>query len=163
MPDAPVVTYPVGRSAALGAGLVVVGALGWMAAFSMLFWPFAQAGSAWKASILIASCVAASAALAWFWWRQVDCVLRWDGAGWWLGAPGSPREQGGDDARVQVRLDAQRWMLLWFKAPEAPRGTWLWAQASSDPARWHLLRCALYLPQSSTDRARWRDADAERA
>ncbi|WOP16618.1 hypothetical protein [Ottowia sp. SB7-C50] len=112
---------------------------------------------------MIASCVVASAALGWFWRRQIGRELRWDGECWWLGVPGQPLEQGGDDARLQVRLDAQRWMLLWFTAPGEPRGTWLWAQASADPARWHLLRCALYLPQSSTDRARLRDADAERA
>ena len=45
---------------------------------------------------------------------------------------------------------AQRWMLLWFHPGAAgERGRWLWAEAASEPARWHLLRCALYLPLTS--------------
>ena len=71
--------------------------------------------------------------------------LRWDGERWWV--IDSRGEQEG--AQVQVRLDAQRWMLLWFHDPAAARATWLWAQASHDPVRWHLLRCALYLPLTS--------------
>ena len=85
--------------------------------------------------------------------------LRWDGERWWV--IDSRGEQEG--AQVQVRLDAQRWMLLWFRPVGSSRGTWLWAQASVDPQRWHLLRCALYLPQSSADATLRHEPDAERA
>ena len=33
------------------------------------------------------------------------------------------------------------------------RPLWLWAQASSDVGRWHLLRCALYSSGKSAVRA----------
>jgi hypothetical protein len=164
--DLPVVAYPVGRSTALAAVLTLLAAIGWIAAFSVLFLPFAQSGQALVASILIATCVVSNVALGLFWRRQLSRVLRWDGESWWLGVPGIPLEQGGEQAEIQVRLDAQRWMLLWFATPGAPdgqRGQWLWAQASAAPARWHLLRCALYLPQSSADATLRHEPDAERA
>ena len=82
--------------------------------------------------------------------------LRWDGERWWV--IDSRGEQEG--AQVEVRLDAQRWMLLWFHDPAAARATWLWAQASHDPVRWHLLRCALY---SAAPLAAGSPADASRA
>ncbi|HOB65730.1 hypothetical protein [Ottowia sp.] len=163
LPDALVVTYPVGRTGALAAGLLGLGGAGWLAAIGMLVMPSAQSAKAWTAIVLIVFCGIASAALALFWRRQARRTLRWDGQFWWLGLPPGAREQGGEGARVQVRLDAQRWMLLWFGATGARRGHWLWAEARIDPARWHLLRCALYLPQSSADSARLRNADAERA
>ena len=101
--------------------------------------------------------------------------LRWDGERWWV--IDSRGEQEG--AQVQVRLDAQRWMLLWLVHPVmsgaqrwmllwflpvgSSRGTWLWAQASVDPQRWHLLRCALYSPMTSATEGAVPRADAERA
>ena len=85
--------------------------------------------------------------------------LRWDGEHWWV--IDSRGEQEG--AQVQVRLDAQRWMLLWFLPVGSSRGTWLWAQASVDPQRWHLLRCALYSPMTSATEGAVPRADAERA
>lgn len=45
--------------------------------------------------------------------------LRWDGERWWV--IDSRGEQEG--AQVQVRLDAQRWMLLWFLPVGSSRGT----------------------------------------
>ncbi len=66
------------------------------------------------------------------------------GERWLLHTPGTEPDRGGEGAGVEVRLDAQRWLLLRFRDPAEAGAHWLWAQASHDPARWHLLRCALY-------------------
>ncbi len=163
MLDVRPVAFPVGRSVALALGLILLGMAGWLAAFLGLFLSSAQSGKAITASLFIAICLTVSLALGWFWRRQTSRVLRWDGEHWWLSEAGSTMEQGGEGAQTQIRLDVQHAMLLWFCATGARRGQWLWAQASSDPSRWHLLRCALYLPQSSADSASVRAADTQRA
>lgn len=147
MPDAPVVTFPVGRTATLAMGLAVLVWVGWGLAFFVSFGHPVAVGKARPAIVLLVPCLIAAGACWRFWRLQVPRQLCWDGERWHLITAGA--EEGGDGARVQVRLDAQRWMLLWFRAAGARRGTWLWAQASTAPQRWHLLRCALYLPQTS--------------
>ena len=87
-----------------------------------------------------------------FWRSQQPRQLVWDGARWALDGPASGQD-GGGPARVQVGFDGQRVLLLRWDAPTRRRGAWLWAQASSDPVRWHLLRCALYSSGHSIARA----------
>ena len=94
-----------------------------------------------------------------FWRQQAARQLRWDGERWWLIDAGREHE----GAPPQVRLDAQRWLLLWFRPLAGGRGMWLWAQASADPQRWHLLRCALYSPMTSAAQGSAPGVDVERA
>lgn len=165
VPDVPPVSYPVGRSAALAAVLAWPVAGGALLAIWACFSTWASALPALNAIILIVVVVVAAGA-AWHFWRgQVPRTLHWDGVQWFLGdaAAGGAPDLGQEGASLQVRADAQRWLLLWF-APSGRRGgRWLWAQASADPARWHLLRCALYLPQSSAGQSGASPTDAERA
>ena len=150
MDRAPSVVYPVGRTRALAWVLAVLAGSGAALLFSVLFRPLAHVQRAPAAIVLIVSWLGAVAAMWHFWRRQRPRQLRWDGECWFVGAPTDAEEQGGGGARVEVRWDAQRWMLLWFHPGAAgERGRWLWAEAASEPARWHLLRCALYLPLTS--------------
>ena len=149
MRHAPTVTYPTDRSTTLARALGLLALLGAVPWVWMLFEALALQESAQTAIISVAICVflwlAACLALAQFWRRQRARTLRWDGADWWLGAPGQGAA-GGDEARgcATVRVDGQRCLLLrWTPAPGG-EAAWLWADAAIDPVRWHLLRCALY-------------------
>ena len=136
--DAPPVTYPVGRTPRLAwllAGLWLVGAA---AVFWALFSAPALMQQASEAILLIASVVFSGMACGMFWRSQPPRSLVWDGARWGLGP------EPGEGARLHVRMDLQRVMLLCLQAPPARRPVWLWAEAAHDAARWHLLRCALY-------------------
>jgi hypothetical protein len=42
-----------------------------------------------------------------------------------------------------VHLDLQRHFMLRLRGTDGT-GSWLWAEAATDPARWHALRCAVY-------------------
>ena len=165
MADVPPVSYPVGRSAAL-AGVL---ALPLLLAAALAAWACfdAKAGAhiGPTAIVLIVSVALAVAAACHFWRRQPLRTLHWDGSEWRLGE-GTAAAAGDASAAatcVQVRADAQRWLLLWYPAAGDRRGQWLWAQASSDPARWHLLRSALYSPQPSAGGPGAAATDAERA
>ena len=161
MDRAPSVVYPVGRTRALAWVLAVLAGSGAVLLFSVLFWPMTPVQRAPEAIVLIVSWLGAVAAMWHFWRRQRPRQLRWDGECWFVVAPTDAVEQGGEGARVEVRWDAQRWMLLWFHpAAAGERGRWLWAEAASEPARWHLLRCALY---SAAPLAAGSPADASRA
>ena len=150
MDRAPSVVYPVGRARALAWVLAVLAGSGAVLLSSLLFWPMTPVQRAPEAIVLIVSWLGAVAAMWHFWRRQRPRQLRWDGECWFVVAPTDAVEQGGEGARVEVRWDAQRWMLLWFHpAAAGERGRWLWAEAASERARWHLLRCALYLPLTS--------------
>lgn len=134
-------TYPVGRArplALLLAGLWLAGALLTLA----LWWmPRAPLGGL-AGGLLVGSLVATGAALLGFWRSQSARRLIWNGACW--GLREGAIESAGDEVRVEVRLDAQRALLLRYRDPHRARPLWLWAQASSDAGRWHPLRCALY-------------------
>jgi hypothetical protein len=77
---------------------------------------------------------------------QPSGALVWNGAEWFL-------EQAEKDGAVLaithpgIRLDGQRWLLL--RARTGRRAIWLWIGRSTDPARWHALRCALYAQVST--------------
>ena len=149
MHHAPAVTYPIGRARSLRWGLVAFWLLGALPVVCMLFMPLAQEGPAQEAmiSVVIVAVIwgLSGLGLARFWRRQDPGALRWDGADWWLDGP----DQGASavtpsPGRAAVRLDLQRCLLLHWRANGRGPVRWVWADADADPARWHLLRCALY-------------------
>ena len=149
MQHAPAVSYPSGRSGSLKRALWGLGLLGALPSVYLLFEALVLQGSARAAIVSVAICVVlwlvACLALAQFWRRQRARTLRWDGADWWLGAPGQGAA-GGDEARgrATIRVDGQRCLLLRWTPAQGGEAAWLWADAAIDPVRWHLLRCALY-------------------
>lgn len=153
-------TYPVGRARALAlllAGLWLAGALLTLA----LWWmPRAPLGGL-AGGLLVGSLAATGAALLGFWCSQSARCLIWNGACW--GLREGAIESVSDEVRVEVRLDAQRALLLRYRDPHRARPLWLWAQASSDAGRWHLLRCALYSSGKSAVRTAPAAAAEQRA
>jgi toxin CptA len=134
MHDAPSVSYPVGRSrwaGALAASLWLcglAGALLWSAQPQVAFWRLALV---WTA-VAVAGVVALRT-----WWRTPRGVLAWDGSGWtWTpdGGHGVPGE-------LQVALDAQRLVLVRFRAAGAHG--WFWLDRGGGE-RWDELRRAVY-------------------
>ena len=158
MTDAPAVSHPVGRTPALGRGLLALWLAGALLVAIVLVQPQAARGLA--SAVLLPTLLLTGVALLRFWRQQRARQLVWDGACWGV------REAGGesfdDGTRVEVRLDLQRAALLLLRDPRERRPLWLWAQASSDPQRWHLLRCALYSSAKSAVRP-GSDAAVERA
>jgi hypothetical protein len=136
------VTYPVVPGPVLAAGMMGLAFSGPL----ILIATFVVAGvpSVFLAAAVLVGCAVVAAGCWRFWKRQQrPRVLRWDGERWWLTAAGQDVAMD----RVQVRLDWQRWMLLWCRPAGSRRGgEWLWIQAATDPQRWQLLRCALYSP-----------------
>ena len=150
MTDAPAVTYPVGRTPALALLLVGLWSAGALVALVMVGLPGAPLGG-WAGGLLLGSLLASAWGLWDFWRGQKARRLVWDGANWGLREDAA--EFLDDEARVEVRLDVQRALLLSYRDPSRARPLWLWAQASSDAGRWHLLRCALYSSGKSAGRA----------
>ena len=148
MRNVPAVAYPVGRSRQLAFGLL---ALWWVGAAVVACWWVAQgivpSFLEWRMILLLLALVLTGAALWSFWCSQARCRLVFDGDQWQLeGHEGTLIP--GERTQVAIAFDGQRRMLL--RWPAVPRKgqqlKWLWAEASSDPLRWHLLRCALYSP-----------------
>lgn len=138
---APPVRYPVGRTPRLATLLAALWLLGVGAAVLVLFDHPALVYKAPAAIVLVVFLVLAGGGLWQFWRHQRPRTLIWDGAIWMLEpSDGSDR---GDAAHPQVRLDLQFIMLLRLYVP-GHRPVWLWCEAAHDPARWHLLRCAIY-------------------
>lgn len=140
--DAPAVSYPVGRSRLLAGLLGTAWLTGLGAVVFAAFSGSKHTNQALTAIVLIASVSLAGIAAIAFWRQQGRRRLVWDGERWLILDGVGPSR--GDEARVHVRLDLQRVMLLCHEDPAHRRRIWLWAEASHDPARWHLLRCALY-------------------
>jgi toxin CptA len=139
MHSAPSVTYPVGRSRFLGQLLI----LGWLAGAGagVVLWRF-HGVSGWRLMV-IAVALTLSGGLAWRFWRGLpDRQLRWDGQTWRLLVSES-QASAGPAARLAVHLDLQRHLMLRLRGTDGT-GSWLWAEAATDPARWHALRCAVY-------------------
>jgi hypothetical protein len=135
---APPVTWPVGRTPRLAwllAGL-------WLAGAGAVLGAFFPA-SVYHGALLAVSVALSGIACLMFWRGQAPRTLGWDGERWSL-QPGDAS----DEMQARVRMDLQRLMLLRLEAPQG-RAIWLWAEAGRDPARWHLLRCALYSPAPS--------------
>lgn len=149
MNEVPLVVYPVGRSPYLAGALL---GLWLMAVFVGLAWSLAQmsdqATFIWKLCLLLAVVLACGIGLIFFWRAQISQRLVFDGGQWWLYGPDmTPQANLGEP--VAVVLDG--WGAMLLRWPGAGRGLntqarWLWAEATSVPSRWHLLRCALYSP-----------------
>ncbi|MET4576340.1 hypothetical protein [Ottowia thiooxydans] len=149
MNEVPLVVYPVGRTRLLAGALL---GLWLIAALVSLGWLLAQvsdrASFIWRISLLITVLLACGFGLIFFWRAQISQRLVFDGGQWWLYGPDmTPQANHGEP--VAVMLDAWGGMLL--RWPGVGHGLnsqakWLWAEATSVPSRWHLLRCALYSP-----------------
>ena len=140
--------YPVGRSHRLG---VILWALWLAGGVTVLSWWANQAASrsapGWRLGLLLAALTLTGVGLYSFWRAQCKRWLAFDGDRWHLSGAGI-LPSSAEPVHVAVLWDAQSCMLLyWPAAGQGPRqAKWLWAEASSDPLRWHLLRCALYSP-----------------
>lgn len=138
---APPVRHAVGGTRLLAGLLLLVWLGGLCAAVGVVFASTAQALSGPRLAVLVLAVGLSGLGLVRFWRRQRAAELAWDGAGWSLLEGGRERPLAG----VEVRLDLQRALLLRADGVFAAGPGWLWAQADArDPARWHLLRCALY-------------------
>lgn len=148
MNEVPSVAYPVGRSRRLGVILLAL----WLAgAVTVLAWWIDQASSrpasGWRLGFLMLVLTLSGVGLCAFWRNQVKRSLAFDGDQWHL-SDASLLSASPEPVHVTVLWDAQLCMLLRWPAAKqgSRRAKWLWAEASSDPLRWHLLRCALYSP-----------------
>ncbi len=152
--EVPAVAYPVGRSPQLAAVLIVL----WLFGGAVVLCAFAGLGGGrsligWRIALLLSALLLSGFSLWSFWCAQIKRRLIFDGDQWLLegevamGFPGEP-------AQVVIAFDGQRCMLLrWPAVPrESKQVKWLWAEAHSDPRRWHLLRCALYSPANRSTR-----------
>ncbi|WP_156909389.1 hypothetical protein [Ottowia thiooxydans] len=149
MNEVPLVVYPVGRTRQLGWALL---GLWFVSAMVVLAWWGSQMSGrpsfAWRLSLLLVVLLVSGLGLLLIWCAQTPHRLVFDGGQWWLYGPDMkplPNEEG----CVAVVLDARRAVLLrWPEARSgfATRAKWLWAESTSVPSRWHLLRCALYSP-----------------
>lgn len=136
---APPVAQRVGRSAVLGALLLVV----WLAGAGILFsalWR-GQYGR-WPSLLLCAALALAGVAALQFWRCQQQRVLVWDGGQWLLVPSGRAPDARRDAVQLAVAQDLQFAVLLYCRAAGGQRH-WLWLQRG-DAARWHALRSALY-------------------
>jgi hypothetical protein len=135
---APPVRVTLGRSRGWVALACVVGGA---SSASLVAWLSTHAG--WPAVAWLAPWVAllgAAGAATSVWRGQVPACLEWDGARWqWAGREGDPR----------VTIDLNRWMLLYFEAPEGRR-CWIAASRSATEGSWPALRAALYSRRPDT-------------
>jgi len=151
MRSAPSVTYPVGRSAFLGALLLGAGVAGLVAlVLGLTYRSQAQAG--WLMAMGVWVLWVVMAVLAWR--RQPGGCLSWKAAqgraggvpseaspGQWVWSSAAYLE-GVTLKRVERVYDLQAWMLLRLHNPDGAR-TWAWAERSQDTRRWCDLRRAL--------------------
>ena len=138
---APAVLYPVRRSVALGAALVVLLLAGaavlwaWLAEGAMLSWvSVCTAAGVW---------LVAAAGVVHFWRQQFVGALRWDGQGWVLEGDGPEKIFRALSAPPEVLLDLQAhlWVCV---SPWGHHRTWLWLERASQPERWLDMRRAVY-------------------
>lgn len=138
----PAVSYTAQRTALLGFVLFTLWLTGALLAAAALV----AGGARWPVThfaLLLAFLALATFGLAAFWRAQRERTLRWDGRQWMFDDPqvkSSPTPL----RRVEIRLDVQAVLLLRCVGPGAEAATWIWAERGREPARWHLLRCALY-------------------
>ncbi|WP_431777351.1 hypothetical protein [Ottowia caeni] len=148
VPQVPAVVYPVGRSPQLGFGML---ALWLVAAVVVLCWSGDQGLGRnfleWRLALLLLALAVSGGALWSFWRSQRARKLAFDGSRWLVEGPDVIPDPA-EPTQIAIVLDAQRCMLLRWPAVsrKSHQVKWLWADASSDPLRWHLLRCALYSP-----------------
>ena len=136
MHNAPTVSYPLGRSAWLGAPLVVL----WLAGVAALaIWCASVDALSWRQGLDLALWLLLG---GWSWraWRgQVQGELSWTGMHWLLlRDPSAPCE-----GMVSVQLDLQHLLLLRFTPVTGP-ACWLLPLRATQPQRWQDLRRAVY-------------------
>ena len=152
MHAAPAVTHPTGHTPLLAVLLLSLWALGVAAAFGGLSLAWGSPMPTWKMGVLLGAPLLAGVALARWWGAQRPRRLAWDGAQWRL-TPAAVDGRDGAAVQLQVCLDLQRALLLRVHDPDSRRGLWLWVEAGTDPARWHLLRCAMHADAPATGAA----------
>lgn len=135
--SAPLVSYPVQRSAFLGAVLFVVWAAGTVA---IVFWAHFAPLNDWRLMVAGAAVAAAGAVAFWGWRSCPSGQLTWDGLSWrWQSAAYST---GGSVLQLAVALDLQG--ALWLRFDNSARASlWLWVEKSALPHRWMDLRRAV--------------------
>jgi hypothetical protein len=154
MYNAPSVSYPVGRCAFYGWGLVGLGAAGWVA-FGAMQAMAAMGRSApltvWQTVVGVALCAAWAGMAAWHWHRSLQGRLHWDALGTSRVREASPglwrwqpagRVRGKDLIQVITVLDLQSRCLLRVRCSDGG-AYWLWVECAQDPDRWDDLRRAL--------------------
>lgn len=135
MHEPPAVIYPIGRSPALAAGLVVL----WLAGAAVALVGLLAGGAVdWRLA-LIAAVLAGAGHLSLRGWRTLPMgELHWNGHEWLTRADGSTAVL----AEVRVHLDLQSHLLLCLH-PAAGRARWAWAARGAAPNRWNDLRRAV--------------------
>ncbi|MFV0679660.1 hypothetical protein [Ottowia sp.] len=141
---APSVVYPVGQSPCLAKWLRT-GCLFAAGVLALAAWSDIAAANHHARLLVYVACMGAVAGACLLFWRQQRAqTLVWDGERWGLQRLKEGAEI--DHVKVMVGLDAQRVLLLQLEQVSMRRSLWIWADATHDDARWHLLRCALYSP-----------------
>lgn len=138
---APAVSYPAGRSLALG--FVLLGL--WLAGvFVLAAWHLLGAKSSWVAVTLSGGLwLAATGGALHFWLRQFVGAMRWDGQAWTLEHQSRESDFWVLSGAPEVLLDLQT--HLWVHvSPSGHNRLWLWLERSSQPERWMGLRRAVY-------------------
>lgn len=115
---------------------------------SVFSWAFMVPASVGTLVLVGLLCVSSLIFVFLDWMKTPSGHLIFDGRRWawqFADAPTDP-----DDHQffaVSLALDFQMIMLVRFVASHAgPR--FLWLQRSTDPTRWHTIRCALHAPQA---------------
>jgi len=111
----------------------------------MCLWCFGTGGFSWRQGLCFFTLFVAGLLAYLVWKNSPQGSLRWATFNWVWTDPYLHETEG----QVHVRLDWQRGLLLYF-IPVQGRGLWLWVSASTQPARWHDLRRAVYSPVTMT-------------
>lgn len=149
MPNAPAVTYPVGRSRFQGqltAALLVLGGV------AGAWWSYAVDPPGWRQGAFWVTWLLTGWTGLRALWRTPQVVLAWDGQAWHcrhaaMGADGDGNVvvEGATDARVgstvRLHLDLQFFMLISVHSDAGCQ--WLWPERRSAPAAWLALRRAV--------------------
>jgi hypothetical protein len=130
------------------AATVLMGTWAW----SFIRSPLTDPAGRWIAALAVLGVAGYGAWLVRRAQRRSPVDLAWDGRSWTLAA--RPRDPSGTrvPCRVQIELDAGRWLLLRLRplATGAALGTrtlhCALHAACHDAAAWHALRCALHAP-----------------
>ncbi|NCP40359.1 MAG: hypothetical protein GW848_07615 [Rhodoferax sp.] len=138
MHNAPVVSYPVGRSyfhAAVVVCMVFAGAanlLVWTVQPDLLLARHTVAWLVWLLCLFFA---------AWGWWRSPQGDLRFTGDSWQWVDPAQTQQ-----VTLGVQLDLQQTLLVRTSDAQS-RVRWLWLAHARQPQRWLDLRRAVFARQ----------------
>ena len=136
MHAAPSVSYPVGRSAfvgALHAGVFL------LAVAAIAAWTLQPGAFQWRHGLAWVTVVTCGAWALAAWLRSPAGTLRWDGAAWqW-----QPHRGDAQAGAVVLALDLQSHLLLRWRA-DGRATRWFWLERESALADWDALRRAVY-------------------